>query len=923
MRNVFVTILTLFIGISSFAQSNISAMEYFIDTDFGVGSSLQLPVTNAANIDEVSSIPSSSMTQGFHTIGFRVQDATGTWSMTSYRPVYVSNQRVTAIENLADIEYFIDNDPGFGNGTPVTFSPGTDIDVVESIPTSALSEGFHNLSLRSRDALGNWGIINTIPFYMSSNSLTAISDINNVEYFIDNDPGFGNGTPVLSTFGPSIDLIESIPTTTLNEGIHLVTFRVQDVNGDWSVLDSKPFYVTAADINVPASIARLEYYIDADPGVGNATSLDVTDAVSVDFSNSIDPSGISKGFHQIGYRALSTDSVWSMQSVRNFYYDGGNMNTDLAALEYFFDTDPGFGNATEIILTPEQSIDSVITFITSTLDTGDYSIGIRTRTADTTWGLTEYHYFRVNNFSDPCETDSLALVAMYDSLEGANWVKASSWLQDPIAMWEGVTLTGCRVTELNLNGEGLTGLLPDEIGDLTALTSLDLSNNQLGSIPDAILQDTSLQTLLLTNTGLSHLPNLDTLPILSTVHVDQNQLDFEDLEYAYGGYSLVAEPQAHLSNDTTIYVTDGDDLSIGMVLGGSFNLVQWYKDGVLTLNTNDSIDFIPISKSDTGTYQLEIQNSLISGVTLYSGNITIIVNDSATVITDTGSTTTDPIAFFAYEDLLTINPTCQIKDLDTSSLNTNLGSLSISNDSIIFQPSGIIGTDTIAFIAENFCGDFVQDEIVVTVLNSPPHFTDDNIPFQVNENDYIELSYSDFVRDVNFNFFDTVTIIEGPHGNPSVSLDAGYITLNYGATDFEGIDSIKIQACDTLGACSVGTIYIDILFAIDVRNLVTPNADDKNDYLHIENITRYPGNTVRLFSKWGDLVYTSKGYDNLENRFDGWRRTSLNDSEGAKLPGGTYYYIIELKKDDKDADHCLDKRNEDFKCEGFLILITD
>jgi internalin A len=48
--------------------------------------------------------------------------------------------------------------------------------------------------------------------------------------------------------------------------------------------------------------------------------------------------------------------------------------------------------------------------------------------------------------------------------------------------------------------------LPDAIGELTTLTFLDLSNNQLTTLPNAIGQLTKLRSLRLDNNSLSNIP---------------------------------------------------------------------------------------------------------------------------------------------------------------------------------------------------------------------------------------------------------------------------------------------------------------------------------------------------------------------------------------------------------------------------------
>jgi hypothetical protein len=106
------------------------------------------------------------------------------------------------------------------------------------------------------------------------------------------------------------------------------------------------------------------------------------------------------------------------------------------------------------------------------------------------------------------ERDSLALVAIYDAGDGANWVNAPTWLTDSIDNWEGVTVTGGRVTQLGLNqinfgGNG--GTLSPMIGQLTALTRFEIQDapNLTGSIPAELWNCTDIGRLQLKFTGLT------------------------------------------------------------------------------------------------------------------------------------------------------------------------------------------------------------------------------------------------------------------------------------------------------------------------------------------------------------------------------------------------------------------------------------
>ena len=83
--------------------------------------------------------------------------------------------------------------------------------------------------------------------------------------------------------------------------------------------------------------------------------------------------------------------------------------------------------------------------------------------------------------------ECLALVQLYRSTNGRNWTDSVGWLSgDPCAGWNGVTCGVATVTQLELDGNNLTGTLPT-LSALTGVTILDLRANLIGgSIANAV-----------------------------------------------------------------------------------------------------------------------------------------------------------------------------------------------------------------------------------------------------------------------------------------------------------------------------------------------------------------------------------------------------------------------------------------------------
>ncbi|HKR05985.1 MAG TPA: T9SS type A sorting domain-containing protein [Bacteroidia bacterium] len=177
---------------------------------------------------------------------------------------FIAATLIAHSQNVIHGEYFIDSEPGFGNGTPFIITPDSDITQAISIPYSAFSNpGYHYVFMRTLDANGNWSITGRrrIEADENINSLSVIK----VEYFFDVDNGFGNNSFVLvnpstdSTWNFDIPYNQLPVTWTPNDTLFL---RVQDsVKTNWSIttmIDSLNF--TMVGINELAEVSGLSVY---------------------------------------------------------------------------------------------------------------------------------------------------------------------------------------------------------------------------------------------------------------------------------------------------------------------------------------------------------------------------------------------------------------------------------------------------------------------------------------------------------------------------------------------------------------------------------------------------------------------------------------------------------------------------------------
>ena len=104
----------------------------------------------------------------------------------------------------------------------------------------------------------------------------------------------------------------------------------------------------------------------------------------------------------------------------------------------------------------------------------------------------------------PSERDILS--AVYDATSGHEWTRSDNWLTDaPLRDWYGVAADGeGRVTVLELGDNGLKGIIPPELGDLSRLERLVLHNNDLtGGIPPEIGNLSNLEFVRIFRSGLT------------------------------------------------------------------------------------------------------------------------------------------------------------------------------------------------------------------------------------------------------------------------------------------------------------------------------------------------------------------------------------------------------------------------------------
>ncbi|MFN7014249.1 MAG: hypothetical protein ACK4ON_08280, partial [Bacteroidia bacterium] len=301
---------------------------------------------------------------------------------------------------IAQAEYFIDTDPGQGNGIAVQAVDGNLDNAIEALfknGISAGSVGFHTFNIRVKDDQNNWGPVFKTVFYTSAPLVVRNIHVTQAELFWDNDPGQGNGTALLAFDGNFNDAIEavtgnisSLPST----GLHVLNIRVKDEQNNWG-----PTFKTVVEIannfvvrNI--HVTQAELFFDTDPGQGNGTPLiafdgNFNDAIEA-ISGSISPT-VSTGIHLLNIRVKDQQNNWgpTFKTVVEVSNPLVLRNIQITQGEFFFDTDPGFGNGFPL-LALDGNFDNALEALNQNWnflpDTGLHVLNVRVKDANNNWG---------------------------------------------------------------------------------------------------------------------------------------------------------------------------------------------------------------------------------------------------------------------------------------------------------------------------------------------------------------------------------------------------------------------------------------------------------------------------------------------------------------------------------------------------------
>jgi hypothetical protein len=331
-----------------------------------------------------------------------------------------------------------------------------------SVDISLLESGTHQFYCRVQASNGKWSETYASEFTIAAPVLQEAF----IEYYIDIDPGYGNANMVKEIEQGTNNI--SVDLTNTAAGAHVLYLRSHDEYGRWSASVARPLYVHPKRYE---NFVQMEYFFDNnDPGFGKATPLSDFTAGMETLVTTLSTDGLKVGAHLLNVRGRHADGLWTSVTSRSFLVIATEPLEPF--VEYFFNSDPGYGKGI-VIKDIEKGINRLVIDL-GDLPTGAHVLYVRSRDEERQWSVTVCRPFYV------CRRANLTALEYFFDNSDPGQGKAT-----PIALpttggnvitFE-VKLTGLSTGEhtLNVRAKGSDGLwrsLASEAFMLTAASSI-------------------------------------------------------------------------------------------------------------------------------------------------------------------------------------------------------------------------------------------------------------------------------------------------------------------------------------------------------------------------------------------------------------------------------------------------------------------
>ncbi len=376
----------------------------------------------------------------------------------------------------------------------------------------------------------------------------------------------------------------------------------------------------------------------------------------------------------------------------------------------------------------------------------------------------------------------------------------------------------------------------------TATSITLVSSIAVSGVVTVMNMDLSLSTISSSTLTVSALPNIFSVTGGGAYCVGSNGVTI-GLSNSQSG----VEYEVYLGASTTnVKITPG---------GGAFNFTGFFTtDGTYTVKAKNAGN---CSSDMSGSAIVQV-NDIPSGTGSIGSSTTTICQNESVNLTALG-----------FQNALTYVWTLPAELSTTSS--TSASTISVKGDA---APGG-----KIIVAARNDCGLSTEATAFITVnplpivsIQAPPaseQIIDDLLQFTSS----VDVSVSSYA----WSF--------GDGGSSSDVSSTEHVYTSEGQFTVSLI--VKTAAgCEGSADANLNITEFPTLSTTAIKNVVTANEDGKNDKLIVENIERFPNNTISVLDRWGVEVHNQDAYNNDWDFKKG----------GNYLPAGSYICIVKFNE---------------------------
>ncbi len=245
--------------------------------------------------------------------------------------------------------------------------------------------------------------------------------------------------------------------------------------------------------------------------------------------------------------------------------------------------------------------------------------------------------------------------------------------------------------------------------------------------------------------------------------------------------------------------------------------------------------------------------------------------------------------------------------LSVSILNTpQHGSVSVINGvQILYTPAGnYYGTDTFSYVTcdtSALC-DTAVVYVIISGSNGAPIANVDNFVFgDTLQTTVLDLLNNDTDPEGDSVFITTLIDIDLANNLGTFNLTSAGLVEFTRASLACGAETFQYVVCDVT-ACDTAEFSVTVNCPDDVFHTqgFSPDGDGLNDKLVFPGLEYFAPAILKIYNRYGNLVYESEDYKN------DWEGSYMDNGKG--LPDGTYFYILQLSNKRKYNNYLIINR---------------